>query len=162
LLFNRSVRDNIALADPSLDMEAVMGAAKLAGANDFILKLPDGYDTVIGERGSKLSGGQRARIAIARALVTNPRMLLLDEATASLDYESERLIQDNMATISQGRTVFVVAHRLSTLRLVNRIVVLEDGRLVETGSHQQLLSNGGRYASLYQAHQVLQLQGAAA
>jgi subfamily B ATP-binding cassette protein HlyB/CyaB len=162
LLFNRSVRDNIALADPGLDMEAVMAAAKLAGANDFILKLPDGYDTVIGERGSKLSGGQRARIAIARALVTNPRLLLLDEATASLDYESERLIQDNMAEIAQGRTVFVVAHRLSTLRLANRILVLEDGRLVETGSHQQLLESGGRYASLYQAHQVLQLQGAAA
>lgn len=162
LLFNRSVRDNIALADPGLDMEAVMAAAKMAGANDFILKLPDGYDTVIGERGCKLSGGQRARIAIARALVTNPRLLLLDEATASLDYESERLIQDNMAEIAQGRTVFVVAHRLSTLRLANRVFVLEDGRLVETGSHPQLLASGGRYASLYQAHQVLQLQGAAA
>ncbi|NBW50011.1 MAG: type I secretion system permease/ATPase [Betaproteobacteria bacterium] len=162
LLFNRSVRDNIALADLGLGMEAVMAAARLAGANDFILKLPDGYDTVIGERGSRLSGGQRARIAIARALVTNPRMLLLDEATASLDYESERLIQDNMAAIAQGRTVFVVAHRLSTLRLADRILVMEDGRLVETGSHSQLLASGGRYASLYQAHQVLQLQGAAA
>jgi subfamily B ATP-binding cassette protein HlyB/CyaB len=95
-------------------------------------------------------------------LVTNPRLLLLDEATASLDYESERLIQDNMANIAQGRTVIVVAHRLSTLRLANRILVLEDGRLVETGSHPQLLASGGRYASLYQAHQVLQLQGAAA
>ncbi|WP_349815886.1 type I secretion system permease/ATPase [Curvibacter sp. CHRR-16] len=162
LLFNRSVRDNIALADPSLDMEAVMAAASLAGANDFILKLPDGYDTVIGERGSKLSGGQRARIAIARALVTNPRMLLLDEATASLDYESERLIQDNMAAIAQGRTVFVVAHRLSTLRLANRILVLEDGRLVEAGNHAELLARGGRYALLYHAHQVLQVQGVAA
>ncbi|MDZ7919887.1 type I secretion system permease/ATPase [Rhodoferax sp.] len=162
LLFNRSVRDNIALADPSLGMEAVMAAARLAGANDFIQKLPDGYDTVIGERGSKLSGGQRARIAIARALATNPRMLLLDEATASLDYESERLIQDNMAAIAQGRTVFVVAHRLSTLRLADRILVLDDGRLVETGSHQQLLASGGKYAALYQAHQVLQVQGAAA
>lgn len=162
LLFNRSVRDNIALADPSLDMETVMAAARLAGANDFILKLPDGYDTVIGERGSKLSGGQRARIAIARALATNPRMLLLDEATASLDYESERLIQDNMAAIAQGRTVFVVAHRLSTLRLADRIVVLDDGRLIESGSHAQLIANGGKYAALYLAHQVLQTQGAAA
>lgn len=162
LLFNRSVRDNIALADPGLDMEAVMAAARLAGANDFIQKLPDGYDTVIGERGSKLSGGQRARIAIARALVNSPSMLLLDEATASLDYESERLIQDNMAAIAEGRTVFIVAHRLSTLRLANRIFVLDDGRLIETGSHQQLLERGGRYASLYQAHQVLQIEGAIA
>lgn len=166
LLFNRSVRENIALADPGLGMEAVMQAARLAGANDFILKLPDGYDTVIGERGSKLSGGQRARIAIARALATNPRMLLLDEATASLDYESERLIQDNMADIAQGRTVFIAAHRLSTLRLANRILVLDGGRLIETGHHRQLLLEGGRYASLYQAHQVLQveedLQGALA
>ncbi|TXI73770.1 MAG: type I secretion system permease/ATPase [Limnohabitans sp.] len=162
LLFNRSVRDNIALADPSLNMEAVMAAARLAGANDFILKLPDGYDTVIGERGSKLSGGQRARIAIARALATNPRMLLLDEATASLDYESERLIQDNMAAIAQGRTVFVVAHRLSTLRLADRILVLDDGCLIESGTHLQLLAQGGKYASLYQAHQVLQEQGEAA
>lgn len=160
LLFNRSVRDNIALADPGLDMQAVTAAAQLAGAHDFILKLPDGYDTVIGERGSKLSGGQRARIAIARALATNPRMLLLDEATASLDYESERLVQDNMAAIAQGRTVFVVAHRLSTLRLADRILVLDEGRLIETGSHSELLARGGKYAALYQAHQTLQEQGA--
>lgn len=162
LLFNRSVRENISLGAPGLSMEAVMDAARLAGANDFILQLPDGYDTVIGERGSRLSGGQRARIAIARALATNPCMLLLDEATASLDYESERLIQDNMASIAQGRTVFIVAHRLSTLRLADRILVLDDGRLIETGHHQQLLLEGGRYASLYQAHQVLQIEDAAA
>ncbi len=162
LLFNRSVRENIALADPGLDMAAVMEAAQLAGAHEFILRLPDGYDTVIGERGGKLSGGQRARIAIARALACKPRMLLLDEATASLDYESERLIQDNMADIAKGRTVLIVAHRLSTLRLADRIVVLEDGRLVESGHHTQLLRAQGRYASLYQAHQVLQLEGATA
>ncbi len=161
LLFNRSVRENITLGAPGLSMEAVMDAARLAGANDFILRLPDGYDTVIGERGSRLSGGQRARIAIARALASNPCMLLLDEATASLDYESERLIQDNMASIAQGRTVFIVAHRLSTLRLADRILVLDDGRLIETGHHRQLLSDGGRYASLYQAHQVLQIEDAA-
>ncbi len=156
LLFNRSVRDNIALADASLSMEAVMEAARLSGAHEFILQMPDGYDTVIGERGSKLSGGQRARIAIARALVTQPKLLLLDEATAALDYESERLIHDNMASITRGRTVLIVAHRLSTLRLADRILVLDNGRLVETGNHATLLRAGGRYASLYRAHQVLE------
>jgi subfamily B ATP-binding cassette protein HlyB/CyaB len=162
LLFNRSVRDNIALADGSLSMEAVMNAAKLSGAHDFILQMAEGYDTVIGERGSKLSGGQRARIAIARALATNPRLLLLDEATAALDYESERLIHDNMETITTGRTVLIVAHRLSTLRLADRIFVLDNGRLVEAGNHTSLLQTGGRYASLYAAHQVLEIEGNAA
>lgn len=162
LLFNRTVRENIALADPGVGMDAIWQAAQLAGAHDFILRLPEGYDTVIGERGSKLSGGQRARIAIARALVTQPKILLLDEATASLDYESERLIHDNMARIAEGRTVLIVAHRLSTLRLADRIFVLENGRLIETGNHQSLLRQGGRYAALYQAHQVLELAGAAA
>lgn len=162
LLFNRSVRENIALAAPHLSMQEVMQAAQLAGAHDFILQLPEGYDTVIGERGSKLSGGQRARIAIARALVTNPRLLLLDEATASLDYESERLIHDNMAYIAQDRTVFMVAHRLSTLRMADRILVLENGRLVEAGHHSSLMGKAGRYAALYQAHRVLDLEGAPA
>ncbi|MFZ2306349.1 MAG: type I secretion system permease/ATPase [Rhodoferax sp.] len=162
LLFNRTVRENIALADPSLKMDAVIEAAKLAGAHDFIAQLPEGYDTVIGERGGKLSGGQRARVAIARALATQPKLLLLDEATASLDYESERLIHDNMASIAEGRTVFMVAHRLSTLRMADRILVLENGRLIEAGGHTSLLSSGGRYASLYKAHQVLDLAGAAA
>ena len=156
LLFNRSVRDNIALADASLGMEAVMEAARLSGAHEFISQMPDGYDTVIGERGGKLSGGQRARIAIARALVTQPKLLLLDEATAALDYESERLIHDNMASITRGRTVVIVAHRLSTLRLADRILVLDNGRLVETGNHATLLRAGARYASLYRAHQVLE------
>lgn len=162
LLFNRSVRDNIALADPSLKMEDVVNAAKLAGAHDFIVQMPEGYDTVIGDRGGKLSGGQRARVAIARALATQPKLLLLDEATASLDYESERLIHDNMASIAEGRTVFMVAHRLSTLRMADRILVLENGRLIETGRHASLMAHGGRYASLYKAHQVLDLSGAMA
>ena len=162
LLFNRTVRENIALANPGVGMDAIWQAAQLAGAHEFILRLPDGYETVIGERGSKLSGGQRARIAIARALVNSPKILLLDEATASLDYESERVIHDNMARIAQGRTVLIVAHRLSTLRMANRIFVLEEGRLVETGNHRSLIGNGGRYAALYQAHQVLELAGARA
>jgi len=155
-LFNRSVRDNIALGNPATRIETVMDSARLAGAHEFIMQLPDGYDTVIGERGSKLSGGQRSRIAIARALVTNPQILLLDEATAALDYDSERVIHDNMGLICEGRTVFIVAHRLSTLRMADRILVLDHGRLIETGNHRELMKIQGRYASLYQAHQVLE------
>lgn len=155
-LFNRSVRENIALGNPAIAMDAVMESARLAGAHEFILQLPEGYDTVIGERGNKLSGGQRSRIAIARALVNNPQILLFDEATAALDYESERVIHDNMARICEGRTVFIVAHRLSTLRMAHRILVLDRGRLTETGNHRELMSINGRYASLYQAHQVLE------
>jgi subfamily B ATP-binding cassette protein HlyB/CyaB len=149
VLFNRSVRENIALADPAMPMERVVAAAKLAGAHDFILELTEGYDTVVGERGSTLSGGQRQRIAIARALVTDPRILIFDEATSALDYESERIIQRNMKEIAKGRTVLIIAHRLSTVRATDRIVTLERGRLVEDGTHEALISNGGRYASLH-------------
>ena len=156
VLFNRSVRENIALSDPNASMEVIMDAAKLAGAHDFILEMPEGYDTLIGERGGRLSGGQRARLAIARALVTNPRLLLLDEATAALDYESERVIHDNMAQITVGRTTFIVAHRLPTLRMANRILVFEGGRLIESGSHTSLMGARGRYHALYQAHLVLE------
>jgi subfamily B ATP-binding cassette protein HlyB/CyaB len=156
VLFNRSVRENIALAHPHIPMETIMRAAKLAGAHEFILEMPDGYDTLIGERGGRLSGGQRARLAIARALATDPRILLLDEATAALDYESERAIHDNMAEITVGRTVFIVAHRLPTLRMANRILVFEAGRLIESGSHASLMAARGRYHALYQAHQILE------
>jgi subfamily B ATP-binding cassette protein HlyB/CyaB len=149
VLFNRSVRDNIALADPAMPMERVVAAAQLAGAHDFILELAEGYDTVVGERGSTLSGGQRQRIAIARALVTDPRILIFDEATSALDYESERIIQQNMKKIAKGRTVLVIAHRLSTVRAANRIVTIDHGRLVEDGSHDTLIKTGGRYASLH-------------
>jgi ATP-binding cassette, subfamily B, bacterial HlyB/CyaB len=149
LLFNRTVRDNIALADPAMPMAQVATAASLAGAHEFILELPEGYDTVVGERGSSLSGGQRQRIALARALVTNPRLLILDEATSALDYESERIIQQNMDQIAQGRTVFIIAHRLSTVRRTDRIMTLERGRLVEDGNHDELIKTGGRYASLH-------------
>lgn len=149
VLFNRSVRENIALADPAMPMERIIAAARLAGAHDFILELAEGYDTVVGERGSTLSGGQRQRIAIARALVTDPRILIFDEATSALDYESERIIQHNMKAIANGRTVLVIAHRLSTVRTMDRIVTLERGRLVEDGTHDALIKTGGRYASLH-------------
>jgi len=149
VLFNRSVRDNIALADPAMPIELVIAAARLAGAHEFILELPESYDTIVGERGSSLSGGQKQRIAIARALVTNPRILIFDEATSALDYESERVIQQNMQEIAKGRTVFIIAHRLSTVRRTDRIITIDAGRVVEDGSHDDLIKTGGRYASLH-------------
>lgn len=150
VLFNRTVRDNIALADPGMPMEQVVRAAQLAGAHEFILELPEGYDTVIGERGASLSGGQRQRIAIARALSINPRILIFDEATSALDYESEYIIQKNMAHIVKDRTVLIIAHRLSTVRRCHRIITIAEGQIVEQGSHEELLKRGGRYAKLYQ------------
>src|SRR5215468_10319382 len=149
VLFNRSIRDNIALADPATPIERVVAAARLAGAHEFILELPEGYDTIVGERGGSLSGGQKQRIAIARALVTNPRILIFDEATSALDYESERIIHQNMAQIARGRTVFVIAHRLSAVRLADRIITIERGRVTEDGTHDELIKKGGRYATLY-------------
>jgi subfamily B ATP-binding cassette protein HlyB/CyaB len=151
LLFNRTVRDNIALADPALPMEAVMAAATMAGAHDFILELPEGYDTVLEERGANLSGGQRQRIAIARALITNPRLLILDEATSALDAESEAILQKNMRQIVRGRTVMIIAHRLSAIRTATRIVTMENGAITETGDHETLMAAGGRYAQLWRA-----------
>lgn len=148
-LFNGSVRDNIASVDPSASMERIIQTAKLAGAHEFILELPEGYDTNVGERGTSLSGGQRQRIAIARALLMNPRILIFDEATSALDYQSEKIIQDNLEHICQGRTVFIIAHRLSTVRKSDVIVVIEKGRLVEQGSHQELLSQKGAYYNLH-------------
>jgi len=153
-LFNRSVRENIALAEPGTPFENVINAAKLAGAHDFILELPEGYDTLVGEQGSSLSGGQRQRIAIARALLSNPRILIFDEATSALDYESEHIIQQNMRDICQGRTVFIIAHRLSAVRLANRIFVVEKGRIAEQGNHPQLLAQQGIYHTLYQLQHV--------
>jgi subfamily B ATP-binding cassette protein HlyB/CyaB len=155
-LFNRSIRENITLADPSMPMDRVVAAAKLAGAHEFILESPEGYDTVVGERGESLSGGQRQRIAIARALITDPRVLIFDEATSALDYESERIIQDNMAEIAKGRTVIIVAHRLSTVRRTHRIITLDRGRLVEDGTHEELIRTNGRYASLHRLQAGLQ------
>ncbi|MFT3818081.1 MAG: type I secretion system permease/ATPase [Rubrivivax sp.] len=148
-LFNRSVRENIAIADPAAPLEAVMHAARLAGAHDFISELPEGYDTVVGEQGTGLSGGQRQRIAIARALFTNPRILILDEATSALDYESEAILQRNMAHICKGRTVIIIAHRLSAVRRAHRIVAMDRGRIVEAGPHDELLRRNGLYAYLW-------------
>ncbi|MGQ5523625.1 type I secretion system permease/ATPase [Chitinimonas sp. PSY-7] len=149
LLFNRSIRENIALTAPGLQLDAVIAAAKLAGAHDFICALPEGYDTIVGEHGTGLSGGQRQRIAIARALVMNPRILIFDEATSALDYESERIIQDNMKDICQGRTVLIIAHRLSAVRVAHRIVAMDKGQIVEIGPHQELAGKpGGYYANL--------------
>ncbi|MEJ8849684.1 type I secretion system permease/ATPase [Variovorax rhizosphaerae] len=150
LLFNRSVRENIAIVDPAAPLEAVMRAAQLAGAHEFISELPEGYDTMVGEQGASLSGGQRQRIAIARALFTQPRILIFDEATSALDYESEAIVQRNMAHICKGRTVFIIAHRLSAVRHANRIIVMDRGRIVEGGTHDALLSKPkGIYAHLW-------------
>jgi subfamily B ATP-binding cassette protein HlyB/CyaB len=149
LLFSRTIRENIALTNPAMPFEHVVAAATLAGAHDFILRQPRGYDTEIVERGVNLSGGQRQRLAIARALVGNPRILVFDEATSALDAESEELIQNNLRAISAGRTLVVIAHRLSAVRSCDRIITLEQGRIVESGRHDELLRLGGRYADLH-------------
>jgi subfamily B ATP-binding cassette protein HlyB/CyaB len=159
ILFNCSVRENIALADPGMPVERVIAASKLAGAHEFVLELPEGYDTIVGERGTSLSGGQRQRLAIARALVTDPRILIFDEATSALDYESERIIQQSMKDICRGRTVFIIAHRLSTVRRSDRIIAIDRGRLVEDGTHDQLIATGGRYASLHRIQAGIQEVG---
>jgi subfamily B ATP-binding cassette protein HlyB/CyaB len=153
-LFNDSVRDNIAIHYPSAPMEQVIRVAQLAGAHEFILQLPEGYDTMVGEKGSSLSGGQRQRIAIARALLMNPRLLIFDEATSALDYESERIIQANLKKICHGRTVIIVAHRLSTLTHAHRIVVLDKGEIVEQGSHPELMAREGLYKYLYSQQEM--------
>ena len=149
LLFNRSVRENIALSDPGMPFDRVVAAVRMAGAEEFISELPEGYDTLVGERGSNLSGGQRQRLAIARALVRNPRILIFDEATSALDYESERIIQQNMRKICEGRTVLIIAHRLSTVRHADRITTLQGGAVVEDGPHDELIRSGGAYARLW-------------
>ena len=160
LLFNRSIRENIALSNPAMPLEQVVRAATLAGAHEFVVKLPQGYDTPVEERGSNLSGGQRQRLAIARALVTSPRILILDEATSALDAESEEIIQANLKAISQGRTVLIIAHRLSAVRQCDHLIALEAGRIVERGSHDELLRAGGRYADLHRRQTGMAMAGA--
>ena len=148
-LFNGSVRENIAIAKPEATMEQVVAAAKTAGAHDFILTLAQGYDTNVGERGLALSGGQRQRIAIARALINDPRILIFDEATSSLDYEAEREIVDNLDQVAAGRTTLVIAHRLSTVRRCDRIILIDHGRIKEQGTHEELMELEGLYHHLY-------------
>ena len=148
-LFSGTVRENIRYGRPGAPDTEVEAAARAANAHDFIAAFPDAYETVVGERGVKLSGGQRQRVAIARALLKDPRILILDEATSSLDSESESLVQEALETLMQGRTVFVIAHRLSTIRSADRILVLDDGRIVQAGSHDALLAQGGLYSELY-------------
>ena len=150
LLFNRTIHDNIAFSNPAMQRAQVIAVAKLAGADEFITRLPQGYDSMIEERGANLSGGQRQRIAIARALATNPPILILDEATSALDYESERVIQTNMGQIASGRTVIIIAHRLAAIRPCSRIVGIKDGRIAEVGSHDELLGRpDGLYSRLW-------------
>ncbi len=154
ILFNDTIRANIAYGKPATPQEKVEEAARQAYAHDFIKNLPQGYETVIGDRGIKLSGGERQRIAIARALLKNPPILILDEATSQLDSASERLVQEALDKLVQGRTVFVIAHRLSTVRNAQRIVVLDKGRIVEEGTHSELLSKDGLYRRLYQVQEL--------
>lgn len=155
-LFTGTVRENIAMADPGIPLEKVIAAAELAGAHEFIVGLPQGYDSLVGERGSTLSGGQRQRIAIARALIGNPRVLIFDEATSALDVESEAAIQANMERICRDRTVLIIAHRLSAVRNAQRIITIEQGRIIEDGPPEQLARQNGRFAlMLHQQSGVL-------
>jgi len=148
-LFDGTILDNIQFAHPEANLEKVKEVCAIANADEFIEKFPDGYETVVGERGVKLSGGQRQRIAIARALLADPRILILDEATSSLDSESEALIQEGLRNLRKGRTTFVIAHRLSTIRSADQILVVEAGEILERGTHEQLIALDGRYKQLY-------------
>jgi ABC-type multidrug transport system fused ATPase/permease subunit len=148
-LFDGTILDNIRFANPHATFETIKEMCRVANADEFIEKFPNGYETVVGERGVKLSGGQRQRIAIARALLADPRILILDEATSSLDSESEALIQEGLLRLRQGRTTFVIAHRLSTIRSAEQILVVEAGEILERGTHDELIAIGGRYKQLY-------------
>ena len=150
-LFSGSVEENIRIACPNATHEEVVAAARLAGADEFVSQFPHGYDTFVGERGSLLSGGQRQRIAIARALLSDPRILIFDEATSALDYESENIIMNNIEPIAKGRTMLMIAHRLSTVRDCDAIIVIDRGRIIEAGSHDELMRQNGVYAKLHQA-----------
>jgi ATP-binding cassette subfamily B protein len=149
LLFSATIRENIAFGRPEASLDEVVTAAKAAQAHEFILEMPRGYETIVGERGITLSGGQRQRVAIARALLMNPRILILDDSTSSVDTQTERLIQQALDHLMEGRTTFVIAHRLSTVRRADLILVLEDGRIAERGKHQDLLDRNGLYRQIH-------------
>lgn len=154
-MFNGTVADNIRIHQPSATIEQVIEVAKIAGAHEFIIELPNGYDTIIGEKGISLSGGQKQRVAIARAILANPPILIFDEATSALDYESESIIQKNLKKICKNRTVILIAHRLSTLRDADKIMVIDNGKLIEYDSHENLFQRKGLFYNLYN----IQLQG---
>jgi subfamily B ATP-binding cassette protein MsbA len=156
-LFDGTIADNVSYGRPGASREEIEEAGRLARCDEFVDGFEEGYETVIGERGVKLSGGQRQRVAIARAILADPRILILDEATSSLDSENEALIQQGLATLKQGRTSFVIAHRLSTVRNADQILVLEDGRIVERGSHAELLSRAGPYRKLYERQYQIEI-----
>jgi len=148
-LFDGTIGSNLSFSKPHATVEEIRKVSRLAHCDEFIESFPDGYETIVGERGVKLSGGQRQRVAIARAILASPRILVLDEATSSLDSESESLVQDGLRALRRGRTTFVIAHRLSTIQSADQILVLEDGKIVERGTHKDLLGLGGRYKQLY-------------
>lgn len=154
-LFNGSIAENIAYGKPGATFEEVVEAAKAANAHNFILAKPDGYDTIVGERGAKLSGGERQRISIARAILHNPRILILDEATSSVDVETEKQIQEAIARLTTGRTTFAIAHRLSTLRNATKLIVLEQGEIVEMGTHTELMEKKGVFYNLVETQSAV-------
>ena len=151
-LFSGTIKENIAYGKKNATDEEIAEAARLAGAHEFILSLPNGYDTYVGERGVKLSGGQKQRVSIARVFLKNPPILILDEATSALDNESERIVQSSLERLAKGRTTFTIAHRLTTIKNADRILVLTENGIEESGSHAELLSKGGIYADLYKLY----------
>ena len=154
ILFSDTVKENILLGRPDATDDEIVEAAKMANAHDFIMNLPEGYDTEVGERGVKLSGGQKQRLSIARIFLNNPPILILDEATSALDLESEAIIQEALDVLSKDRTTLIVAHRLSTITHADKIVVMENGQIVETGTHQELIQKQGAYEHLYSIHNL--------
>ena len=153
-LFSGTIKDNIQYGNPRAGFEEIVSAAKMANAHDFIMELPEKYDTQVGERGVQLSGGQRQRLAIARALLKNPSILLLDEATSALDSESEKLVQEALERLMKGRTSIVIAHRLSTIKNADKIIVLDKGKVVESGTHDRLIQKQGIYYKLYMLQEL--------
>jgi len=153
-LFNGSIKDNIALAKLDASMEEIQKVAQIAGVDEFANEMPNGYSTIVGERGATLSGGQKQRIAIARALLTDPRILIFDEATSALDNESENIIKANLGQMAAGRTLIMIAHRLTTIRDCDTIIVMEQGKIVEQGSHLELLAQKGSYYELYKLQEI--------